>query len=57
MATQSSSASIDQLIICSPYETPGEHWKYNRETRRFSREPGRRSGRIYSRLRRFQVLR
>jgi type III restriction enzyme len=43
MATQSSSASIDQLIICSPYETPGEHWKYNRETRRFSREPGRRS--------------
>ena len=43
MTTQSSSASIDQLIICSPYETPGEHWKYNRETRRFSREPGRRS--------------
>jgi type III restriction enzyme len=43
MATQSSSASIDQLIICSPYEKPGEHWKYNRETRRFSREPGRRS--------------
>jgi len=43
MATQPSSESIDQLIICSPYEKPGEHWKYNRETRRFSREPGRRS--------------
>lgn len=43
MATQPSSESIDQLIICSPYETPSEHWKYNRETRRFSREPGRRS--------------
>jgi type III restriction enzyme len=43
MATQPSSESIDQLIICSPYEKPGEHWKYNRETRRFSRELGRRS--------------
>jgi type III restriction enzyme len=43
MASQPSSESIDQLIICSPYEKPGEHWKYNRETRRFSREPGRRS--------------
>jgi type III restriction enzyme len=42
MATQPSSESIDQLIICSPYEKPGEHWKYNRETRRFSREPNRR---------------
>jgi type III restriction enzyme len=43
VATQAASATIDQLIICSPYEKPGEHWKYNRETRRFSREPGRRS--------------
>ncbi len=42
MATQASSESIDQLIICSPYEKPSEHWKYNRETRRFSREPDRR---------------
>jgi type III restriction enzyme len=42
MATQPSSESIDQLIICSPYEKPNEHWKYNRETRRFSREPDRR---------------
>jgi type III restriction enzyme len=42
MTTQSSSESIDQLIICSPYEKPSEHWKYNRETRRFSREPDRR---------------
>ena len=37
-----SSATIDQLIISSPYEEPIEHWKYDRETRRFSREPGRR---------------
>src|SRR5713101_3744834 len=43
MATQPSSESIDQLIICSPYDKPREYWKYNRETRRFSREPGRRS--------------
>lgn len=42
MATQASSATIDQLIISSPYEEPAEHWKYDRETRRFSREPGRR---------------
>lgn len=42
MASQPSSENIDQLIICSPYEKPNEHWKYNRETRRFSREPDRR---------------
>src|SRR6266566_8840213 len=42
MATQSSSATIDQLIISSPYDEPSEHWKYDRETRRFTREPGRR---------------
>src|SRR6266851_4402646 len=42
MATHAPSATIDQLIISSPYEAPGEHWKYDRETRRFSREPGRR---------------
>ncbi|HEU5413763.1 MAG TPA: DEAD/DEAH box helicase family protein [Candidatus Angelobacter sp.] len=35
-------ATIDQLIITSPYEEPKEHWKYDRETRRFTREPGRR---------------
>src|ERR1700674_3219489 len=42
MATQQPSEGIDQLIICSPYEKPTEHWKYNRETRRFSRESDRR---------------
>ena len=42
MATQTASATIDQLIISSPYEAPAEHWKYDRETRRFTREPGRR---------------
>ena len=40
--TQSGGATIDQLIISSPYEEPIEHWKYDRETRRFTREPGRR---------------
>ncbi|MGO9865985.1 MAG: BPTD_3080 family restriction endonuclease [Terriglobales bacterium] len=42
MATQAASATIDQLIINSPYDEPKEHWKYDRETRRFTREPGRR---------------
>ena len=42
MATQAPSATIDQLIISSPYDEPAEHWKYDRETRRFTREPGRR---------------
>jgi type III restriction enzyme len=42
MVTQSASATIDQLIISSPYESPSEHWKYDRETRRFTREQGRR---------------
>lgn len=41
-ATSAASATIDQLIITSPYEEPTEHWKYDRETRRFTREPGRR---------------
>ena len=35
-------ATIDQLIINSPYKEPGEHWKYDRESRLFSRLPGRR---------------
>ena len=34
--------SIDRLIINKPYEEPVEHWRYNREKRTFSREPGRR---------------
>jgi type III restriction enzyme len=42
MSTQATSATIDQLIISSPYDEPREHWKYDRETRRFTREPGRR---------------
>lgn len=36
------SKSIDQLIINSPYEKPREYWKYERESRLFNREPGRR---------------
>lgn len=35
-------ATIDQLIINSPYEEPREHWQYHRETRLFTREPERR---------------
>jgi type III restriction enzyme len=42
MATHTASATIDQLIISSPYNEPREHWKYDRESRRFAREPGRR---------------
>lgn len=34
--------SIDQLIINSPYEEPAQHWRYDRESRTFSREAGRR---------------
>lgn len=40
--TQAGSATIDQLIINSPYEEPREHWNYHRETRLFTREPERR---------------
>ena len=36
-------SSIDRLIINKPYEEPKEHWSYNRETRKFSRKPARRS--------------
>ena len=35
--------TIDQLIVNKPYEEPTQHWKYDRESRTFSREPGRRS--------------
>jgi len=37
------SGTIDQLIINSPYQEPTEHWRYHRETRLFTREPGRRN--------------
>jgi len=39
---QAGSATIDQLIINSPYEEPREHWRYDRETRLFTRETVRR---------------
>ena len=42
MATQAASATIDQLIINSPYDEPHEHWSYHRETRAITREPERR---------------
>jgi len=34
--------TIDRLIINSPYEEPARHWRYDRETRLFSLEDGRR---------------
>ncbi len=34
--------TIDRLIVNSPYEEPGQHWKYDRETRLFDLAPGRR---------------
>lgn len=40
--TQVGAATIDKLIINSPYEEPREHWRYDRETRLFTREPERR---------------
>ncbi|MDP2897513.1 MAG: hypothetical protein Q8Q12_13310 [bacterium] len=35
-------ATIDRLIINSPYEEPGRHWRYARETRLFGLVEGRR---------------
>ncbi len=37
-----SSATIDRLIINSPYTEPARHWRYERETRTFSLAEGRR---------------
>jgi len=36
------SGTIDQLIINKPYEEPESHWRYDRESRTFSLEAGRR---------------
>jgi type III restriction enzyme len=34
--------TIDRLIINSPYSEPVRHWRYDRETKLFSLEQGRR---------------
>ncbi len=34
---------IKNLIVCSPYEVPTQHWKYDRTRRKFELIPGRRS--------------
>ena len=39
----SGTATIDQLIINSPYEEPTRHWRYHRETRLFTLESERRN--------------
>jgi type III restriction enzyme len=36
------STGITHLIINSPFEEPSSHWRYNRETRTFSHQAGRR---------------
>jgi hypothetical protein len=36
--------TIDQLIINGPYDEPASHWRYERESRTFSQESGRRLG-------------
>jgi len=36
------SATIDRLIVNSPYEEPVRHWRYDRATRLFNLEDGRR---------------
>ena len=36
-------ATIDRLIVNSPYEEPAKHWRYDRETRLFDLAEGRRS--------------
>lgn len=33
---------IDRLVICSPYEMPDEHWRYNHTTGKHERAQGRR---------------
>ena len=35
-------ATIDRLIVNSPYEEPARHWRYERETRMFDLADGRR---------------
>jgi len=35
-------ATIDHLIINSPYEEPKHHWSYDRESRTFDLAAGRR---------------
>ena len=35
-------ATIDRLIISGPYEEPKKYWRYNPQTRGFTRETGRR---------------
>ncbi|MGH7263951.1 MAG: BPTD_3080 family restriction endonuclease, partial [Candidatus Rokuibacteriota bacterium] len=34
--------TIDQLIVNGPFDEPERHWRYDRESRTFSLEPGRR---------------
>jgi type III restriction enzyme len=35
-------SGIDHLIVNGPYKEPQRHWRYDRESRTFSLEPGRR---------------
>jgi type III restriction enzyme len=42
MSNDTQITPIRNLIICNPYKSPTEHWKYNRMKRKFERLPGRR---------------
>ena len=42
MSSMTNPTGITHLIINSPFEEPSSHWKYNRETRAFTQEEGRR---------------
>ena len=35
-------ATVDRLIVSSPYEEPARHWRYDRTTRLFDLADGRR---------------
>ena len=50
-------ATIDRLIINSPYEEPAQHWRYIRESRTFSLAEGRRPAGYVMASRRFPGVR
>ena len=57
MATHAASATIDQLIINSPYDEPASIGNTTARSRRFTREPGRRPAGYVRASDSFQVLR
>ena len=37
---------VEQPILCSPYEEPAEHWRYDTENGEAVKQPGRREAGI-----------